>query len=389
MLCSILEITDHPPVTLLVPDIDCVKHVAEAKGSMKFVVDGLTKYMDGFNVEHFSVPGEVSAKKIAPGIRLFTYGTLVFGEKRRLELIRIRHQNQESSGPNLDTPFEFEGLVANRQRLKAICHGISSAIAREISRRKVEIVKSDGERKSLSILRFRDEETTAKAWNAAPPIRHLIIATEPAFVVEQLLRVRHRLRHDSTILFVHRSLGVLGKVNKEVFPDVSSRPNYITSIFDHRIWKGEDDRQTNELSQMYEELDNPRGGVAFHTDCDSAETSVTVRAKGDGNMKIGPIFYDMDSETLQQVQKRQISALQLTNILLLAPRLNARLISQEHYTFVMLSRTVVDAVYQTMSVLYSCPNRDILKTSYQQKVARRMLEEASSIVRPFHPKLTY
>jgi hypothetical protein len=62
------------------------------------------------------------------------------------------------------------------------------------------------------------------------------MAIEPAYAVDALQKVKRRLQHDSTIMFLQRGMDVTEKVSKHVFPDVTTRPNYITAVMAHSVF---------------------------------------------------------------------------------------------------------------------------------------------------------
>jgi len=72
----------------------------------------------------------------------------------------------------------------------------------------------------------------AKYWSDEP-IRNLIIATKTVFTIPALLAVKHRITRESTICFLQNGMGVIDDVNKEIFPDESTRPNYVQGIISH------------------------------------------------------------------------------------------------------------------------------------------------------------
>lgn len=65
------------------------------------------------------------------------------------------------------------------------------------------------------------------------PIHNLIVAVKAARTLPALHTIRHRLLPTSTICFLQNGMGVIDDVNKEIFPDEATRPNYMQGIITH------------------------------------------------------------------------------------------------------------------------------------------------------------
>lgn len=65
------------------------------------------------------------------------------------------------------------------------------------------------------------------------PIHNLIVTVKAAQTSHALQRISHRLLPTSTICFLQNGMGMIDDVNKEVFPDEQSRPNYVQGIITH------------------------------------------------------------------------------------------------------------------------------------------------------------
>jgi 2-dehydropantoate 2-reductase len=68
------------------------------------------------------------------------------------------------------------------------------------------------------------------------PIHNLIVSVKAADTVGALLNVRHRLQPESSILFLQNGMGIIDQVNTEVFPDPTTRPNYMLGIISHGVY---------------------------------------------------------------------------------------------------------------------------------------------------------
>jgi len=75
---------------------------------------------------------------------------------------------------------------------------------------------------------FPDEDTLE-------PIYNLIVTVKAPNTVGALLSIQHRLRPESSILFLQNGMGIVDQVNDKVFPDPETRPNYMIGIISHGV----------------------------------------------------------------------------------------------------------------------------------------------------------
>jgi 2-dehydropantoate 2-reductase len=83
----------------------------------------------------------------------------------------------------------------------------------------------------------RSEGVTSPLYENAShePIHNLIVCIKAADTVGALLNVRHRLKPDSSILFLQNGMGIIDEVNTKVFPDPMTRPNYMIGVISHGV----------------------------------------------------------------------------------------------------------------------------------------------------------
>jgi hypothetical protein len=105
----------------------------------------------------------------------------------------------------------------------------------------------------------------------------------------------------------------------------------------------------------------------------AAREYMTLSTTGNGILNIGPIVYDVCSETWKQVHQREGPALYLRNILQLTTSLGTRYVSREYILIYKLKKTIVDYIYQTLGVICEVRNRDIFKNEGAVEIAKRML----------------
>jgi 2-dehydropantoate 2-reductase len=67
------------------------------------------------------------------------------------------------------------------------------------------------------------------------PIDNLIVTVKAPQTVGALLAIRQRLGPNTSILFLQNGMGIIDEVNEKVFPDPSTRPNYMLGIISHGV----------------------------------------------------------------------------------------------------------------------------------------------------------
>ncbi|KAJ4286760.1 2-dehydropantoate 2-reductase (Ketopantoate reductase) (KPA reductase) (KPR) [Kalmusia sp. IMI 367209] len=75
---------------------------------------------------------------------------------------------------------------------------------------------------------------------SSEPIHSLLVCTKATQVLQGLSAVKHRLHKDSVILFLQNGMGTVEEVNREIFPDVETRPHYMLGINSHGMHKTDD-----------------------------------------------------------------------------------------------------------------------------------------------------
>lgn len=67
------------------------------------------------------------------------------------------------------------------------------------------------------------------------PIHNLIVSTKAPRTVAALSAIKHRISANTSICFLQNGLGIIEEVNKLVFPDPETRPNYMQGIITHGV----------------------------------------------------------------------------------------------------------------------------------------------------------
>lgn len=92
---------------------------------------------------------------------------------------------------------------------------------------------ADGQDTGQEELEGENEGRPIDDYVSSDPIHNLIVTTKTIRTVTALAALKHRITRDTTICFLQNGMGVIDAVNKEVFPDEATRPNYIQGIVSH------------------------------------------------------------------------------------------------------------------------------------------------------------
>ncbi|KAH0252264.1 6-phosphogluconate dehydrogenase C-terminal domain-like protein, partial [Aureobasidium melanogenum] len=67
------------------------------------------------------------------------------------------------------------------------------------------------------------------------PIDNLIVTAKAPATLSALDAVKHRLRPESTVCLLQNGMGIVDQLNKEIFPDPITRPNFIQGVVTHGL----------------------------------------------------------------------------------------------------------------------------------------------------------
>ncbi|TVY82648.1 putative 2-dehydropantoate 2-reductase [Lachnellula suecica] len=164
-------------------------------------------------------------------------------------------------------------------------------------------------------------------------IKHLIVTTDGPSTLPALSRIMHRLRSWSTILFLQDGMGIVDKVNDVVFPDPRRRPNYALGNMTHKLTPTEKD---------FTIFERKSGGISFST---------LVRATHARNEAL-----DSDRNPLVHAVPRT------------------------EFHMEQLEKLAINATLGPLSVLYDCPNDQLLHNYNVCQTMRLILKETSLIL---------
>jgi ketopantoate reductase len=319
--------------------------------------------------------------------------------------------------------YRFEQFVKNGKKITVIeqdkRHEVSGLDAEYVSRTTGEV---------LSTRLAADASTISM--EDLPPIMNLMVTIPSDYVVEYLLRLRRRLRRDSTVLLVQEGsmrnltypllfemtisflyspyaggintlsmsileettcilivsllVGVLEQVYKDVFPDPKTRPNFFIGMMDHKLWdvesrnKNQPTAHNNNLKDMmnYDTMKQHKAST-FTT---FWQTETRSDYDHPGHVIFGPLAVESEKESKVEIQNREISSSYLVGQLRQAVPLGAQQRSQVFLTKCRLRRLATNAVLGALGALMKCPFKDILSGETNRLLARVLVQEMVPIL---------
>ena len=170
------------------------------------------------------------------------------------------------------------------------------------------------------------------------PIKNLIVATKTIHTLSALSFLKDRLssplRARTNILFAQNGMGTIEQVTKDLFPDISSKPNYLACVMHHGLYSE----------------------GSFHS-VHAGRANMTIGRVENG----GAAQYLIDKIT----QARLLSATQVT------PK---ELFRQQ------VEKLVINTIINPLTVIFNCKNGELFSHEPIVKVMRALLLEASQVI---------
>ena len=94
------------------------------------------------------------------------------------------------------------------------------------------------ERRDLHLGHHVARDSDKASWNdyvSDEPIHNLVLSVKANSTISALSAIKHRLTPTSTILFLQNGMGVVEEVNTALFPDPTTRPNYMLGVNSHGV----------------------------------------------------------------------------------------------------------------------------------------------------------
>ena len=192
-------------------------------------------------------------------------------------------------------------------------------------------------------------------------IENLIVTTEGYTTVSALSAIKHRLRPSSTVCFVQDGLGVVDEVNSMVFPDASRRPTYFLANISHTFESTE---------KMFTVMEKRTGAVSFMRLPRQAARGIEVVRP----CKDLPLVRKIDHSWTPRARY-------LMRTLSRSPELRATGLSRPEFLKAQLVKLAINAVIGPISVVFDCPNNQLLYNYQVSRTIKPLLKEISQILR--------
>ncbi|KAI5195455.1 6-phosphogluconate dehydrogenase C-terminal domain-like protein [Aureobasidium subglaciale] len=195
----------------------------------------------------------------------------------------------------------------------------------------------------------RDEEPTHSS--AEEPIDNLIVTSKATATISALDAVKHRLRPESTVCLLQNGMGVIDHLNREIFPDPATRPNYIQGVVTHAL----------------NSPDRSKPFFAVH----AAHGTIALAALPRGQLKDHPGASVPFAPTSRYLLRT------LTGL----PVLGAVGFPPIEFMEQQLEKLAINAVINPLTVMLDAPNGSILYNFAVTRTMRLLLAEISLVIR--------
>ncbi|KAF9632635.1 Ketopantoate reductase ApbA/PanE [Lasiodiplodia theobromae] len=190
--------------------------------------------------------------------------------------------------------------------------------------------------------------------DSTDPITNLIVTTKAPSTVSAISAVKHRLSSSSTICFLQNGMGVIDEVNRDLFPDESTRPNYMQGIISHGV------HSSSPFS-------------ATHAGMGTIQVGILPRGP------LGPPRDDPNNEQERSVWAS--SSRYLLRTLIRSPALCAVGLAPADLLSAQLEKLAVNCLVNPMTALLDVRNGVLLYNFHFTRVMRLLLSEISLVIR--------
>jgi 2-dehydropantoate 2-reductase len=205
------------------------------------------------------------------------------------------------------------------------------------------------------------------------PIHNLIVATKTSKTIVALEAVRHRLSRQSTICFLQNGMGLIDDINKELFPDEATRPNYIQGIVSHGAYMP----PARKIDDPFYVVHAGHGTIALGALPREKASSAEIRSQtptGAGSNKKGKLGPNDD-------QSWSPSSRYLLRTLTRCPSLCAVGFTSIELHQQQLEKLAINCIINPLTVLLDARNGAITYNFELTRVMRLMLAEVSLVIR--------
>ncbi|KAJ5043122.1 uncharacterized protein L3040_004507 [Drepanopeziza brunnea f. sp. 'multigermtubi'] len=370
---SFAKLDRRPPITFLVESNRKVEALHDSGGEIQLIRNGVSEVAWGFDVENVPESHYMSGAKNFASARHVQLKTLVLETHQKFSTettLNEEHMNwsfDEIRFQNFRRPVKFLGDPADLTYPLDSALRISGSTVNSLGRPELKVV---------------DNEEAAKS---SEPIRNLIVTLEPQYISAALNLLKHRLRWDSTILFIQKGMMIQEMVNRDVFPDPARRPSYMIGTFSHNVSPLKD--TTHNVSDP---LDYLIEQFVFWDKNDPLNSRLSLTSHSEALLTISPVIR-FPEESERRFKERMKNSVYITDLLLSAKKwLNTRLIDYESHRRLRYKVVAYASIVHPMTVMFNCYNRGVLGSDPDRKhVFQTLLNEAAAIIKHDDPLLDY
>lgn len=175
-------------------------------------------------------------------------------------------------------------------------------------------------------------------------IDKLIVTTPATITAQALAPIRDRLRPTSTIVFLQNTMGVIEQVNKRVFQNPDTRPQYVLGLITHGL--------------------NNHPSKSFTT----------------GFYRSGDVLLSSLRTPRTALERWPESCNSLLRMLVRSTALNATGVHLNYLLTKKLDHLAVDAIIGPLSVMFDCKIGELRANFMVTSVVKDLLEEISAVI---------
>ena len=183
-----------------------------------------------------------------------------------------------------------------------------------------------------------------KSTNTPEIIHNLILSLKAGDSVSALKCIAHRLTAESCIVFLQNGMGIVDEINERVFPDSTTRPQYMLGVISHGVY------HTGRFSLVHAGL---------------GTTALTILPRDIHQVK--PEF--------------EPSALYLLRTMTRTPVLAAVGFGPTDLLQLQIEKLAINAIINPLTALLGCSNGDLLYRPSISRVIRLLLAEISLVIK--------
>lgn len=206
-------------------------------------------------------------------------------------------------------------------------------------------------------------------------IDNLIVTVKTTQIRRAMESVRARLAPRSTILLLQNGLGVKEELDAIVFPNADARPNYLSGAVSHGL----------SAVRPFEVVHAGAGPIKLglvHTNRTLLARARATRADLNLRGEDEAILYNEHDQWARKPSALFMpsSARYLLRLTTSAPRLLASTLSKPALLQAQLEKLVANCLINPLSVVFDCPNGDLLYNNHVSRIQRLLLFEICSVI---------